>query len=357
MSSPADTAALDLLAVRAKVETEVAGFMRAQTPAVSSISDDLPAMLDIVGDAVSGGKRLRAIFLVVGWHGAGGSDCPELYRAAASMEFLQACALIHDDIMDDSDTRRGLPSTHRRFQDLHRAHGWHGSAERFGLGAAILAGDLCLSWADTCLLQSGLDPTALLRAKGAFDQMRAELMAGQYLDLVEQSRGGGDVARARTVIAYKSARYTIARPLEIGGRLAGGQDPLLRTYEAYGLSLGEAFQLRDDVLGIFGDAQQTGKPVGDDVREGKQTVLVATAMARASEADARVLRDALGQADLDADSVERLQHIIRDCGALAHVEQLIETGRDDAIAHANNVPGVAGVALRDLAVAATSRHA
>ncbi|NDB17875.1 MAG: polyprenyl synthetase family protein, partial [Actinobacteria bacterium] len=260
-------------------------------------------------------------------------------------------------IMDDSDTRRGLPSTHRRFEQLHRAHRWQGAPERFGVGAAILAGDLCLSWADTALLQSGCDPVALMRAKPAFDQMRAELMAGQYLDLVEQSRGGGSVERARTVVSYKSARYTIARPLEVGGRLAGADDELLRTYRDYGLCLGEAFQLRDDVLGVFGEADQTGKPVGDDLREGKQTLLIAATMERASDADAELLRDSLGDAGLDTNRVAHLQEIIRDCGALEHIEQLINDGRDAAIAHASGVPGSAGSSLRALAVAATSRHA
>lgn len=357
MSSTADTAALDLSALRARVDQEINEFLHEQRPTLSAISADLPAMLDVVCDAVAGGKRLRAAFLIVGWYGAGGRECAAVYRAATSMEFLQTCALIHDDIMDGSDTRRGLPSAHRRFAELHKDNLWQGGTDSFGIGAAILAGDLCLTWADVALLTSGCDPLALVRAKPAFDHMRAELMAGQYLDLVEQARGGGDIERARTVVSYKSARYTIARPLEIGGLLAGADEQLLATYRGYGLHLGEAFQLRDDILGVFGDSTHTGKPVGDDLREGKQTLLIAATVERAPASDADVVRASLGRSDLDDAGVARLQEIIRNCGALAHVEQLIAHGRDAALAHTATIPEPARSALRELAVAATSRRA
>src|SRR6185312_11761535 len=167
----------------------------------------------------------------------------------------------------------------------HGSAGWRGDRDSFGTGAAILLGDLCLAWTDEMFFGSGLEPARLDRARPLFDEMRTELMGGQYLDLLEQARGGGSVVRARRVIQFKSARYSVLRPLQLGAALAGAERPLLAGYEAYGLALGEAFQLRDDVLGVFGDPAQTGKPAGDDLREGKRTVLVGLTIDNAGEAD------------------------------------------------------------------------
>ena len=275
-------------------------FLGKQQPVLDEVSDDLEPLLDALTSLLAGGKRLRPAFCYWGWRGAGGGDTEEAVRAATSLELLQACALVHDDVMDGSDTRRGQPSAHRRFAALHRGSSWLGSPEAFGTGAAILLGDLCLAWSDELLFDSGLPSEALLRAKPVYDVMRTELMAGQYLDLLEQARGGGSVERALRVVRYKAAKYTIERPLHLGGTLAGAGPELLDVYTAYGLPLGEAFQLRDDVLGVFGDPAETGKPAGDDLREGKRTVLIATAVERATPAQAAQLRRHLGDPGLTA---------------------------------------------------------
>ena len=278
-------------------------------------------------------------------------------RAAAALEFLQACALIHDDVMDGSDTRRGMPSAHHRFAMLHRGSEWLGSPEAFGVGAAILLGDLCLSWADEMLLTSGVPSERLAAAKGVYDEMRTELMAGQYLDLLEQARGGGSVERAMRVVRFKSAKYTIERPLHMGAALAGAGPEILAAYSGYGLPLGEAFQLRDDVLGVFGDPGETGKPAGDDLREGKRTVLIATAMARATPAQAAQIRRHLGDPGLDANGVALLREVIADTGALDHAEQLITSLTDQALAALDSVSlqTPAPEVLAGLAYAATRR--
>ena len=184
-------------------------------------------------------------------------DDERVVTAVAALELFQACAIIHDDVMDHSETRRGQPTAHRRFGRLHGAAGWRGDGDSFGTGAAILLGDLCLAWTDEMFFGSGLEAARLDRARPLFDEMRTELMGGQYLDLLEQAIGGGSVVRARRVIQYKSARYSVMRPLQLGAALAGAERPLLAGYEAYGLPLGEAFQLRDDVLGVFGDPVET----------------------------------------------------------------------------------------------------
>ncbi len=263
--------------------------------------------------------------------------------------------------MDDSDTRRGMPAIHRRFADLHRGSSWLGTPERFGEAAAILLGDLCLSWSDELLTGSGLDDGALARGRVIFDRMRTELMGGQYLDMLEQARAGQDdgaAQRARQVIRYKSAKYTIEHPLLLGGSLAGAGPELMAAYSAYGLPLGEAFQLRDDVLGVFGDPEQTGKPAGDDLREGKRTMLVAFAMEQGSPAQQASLRRHLGDPRLDAGSVAELREVIIDTAALAHVEHLI----DDLVAEARSALARADIAeptrgvLESLIGAATARR-
>ena len=329
---------------------------------LTQISEDLVPLSEALNEFLSGGKRLRPAFCYWGWRGAGGdANDPVLdeaaIRAAASLEFLQACALIHDDVMDCSDTRRGRPAVHHRFASLHRGSEWLGSPETFGVGAAILIGDLCLSWADQVLLTSGMPADALRRAKVVYDEMRTELMAGQYLDLLEQARGGGSIDRALRVVQYKSAKYTIERPLHIGAALAGASPQLTDAYTAYGLPLGEAFQMRDDVLGVFGDPKETGKPAGDDLREGKRTVLIATALDRSTETQAIVLRTHLGDPALDAAGLEALRSVICDTGALAFVEQQIQTRLDDALTAAASplIESVAQRFLTDLAHAATSR--
>ncbi len=356
---PADPhpAPLDAEELRSRVHKAVGDFISHQRCIFDAISDDLDPLVEAVTDLCSGGKRLRPAFAWWGWRGAGGADDERALRAVASLEFLQACALIHDDVMDGSDTRRGLPSAHRRFAAVHRQSSWLGSPEIFGTGAAILLGDLCLSWADEMLMTSGLDRDDLARAKAVYDEMRTELMAGQYLDLLEQARGGGDTDRAMLVVRYKSAKYTIERPLHLGGALAGADPTILAAYTGYGLPLGEAFQLRDDVLGVFGDPTETGKPAGDDLREGKQTVLIATAMTRATPSQATQLRRHLGDPSLDVEGVSVLREIITETGALGQVEGLIDTLTDQAVASLDTVRLASPTpeVLSGLAYAATRR--
>jgi geranylgeranyl diphosphate synthase type I len=259
--------------------------------------------------------------------------------------------------MDDSDMRRGRPAAHRRFATLHRGAMWAGDSQRFGDGAAILLGDLCLSWADEMIYRSGFDADALVRAKVVYDRMRTELMAGQYLDLLEQARGGGSVERALLVVRYKSAKYTIERPLHLGAALAGADEGFMDALSGYGLPLGEAFQLRDDVLGVFGDPVETGKPAGDDLREGKRTILVATAMQRASAEQAAHLREGLGDPHLGPEAIDDMRAIIVATGALDEVEFLIGQRTDEAVAALGGADLAADArsALEQLAIAATAR--
>ena len=348
---------LDREHLRQRVQKALNGFVAGQLPALDVISTELGPLTDALTELIAGGKRLRPAFCYWGYRGAGGSDNDEVVTAAAALELFQACALIHDDVMDGSDTRRGLPAVHRRFASLHRSQAWVGDPEGFGMGAAVLLGDLCLAWSDEMLSTCGLTAERLLAGHRVYDAMRTELMGGQYLDLLEQARGGGSVERALRVARYKSAKYTIEKPLHLGAVLAGAGQDVLDGYSGYGLPLGEAFQLRDDVLGVFGDPSVTGKPAGDDLREGKRTALVAMALETATPAQSAVFRRHLGDPHLTAQGVSELREVIEQTGALRRVEGLIEELMDDALAAVRAMPvqAQAREVLEELAIAATAR--
>jgi geranylgeranyl diphosphate synthase, type I len=355
---------LDAEDLRTRVQKVLDDVLSQAAAVLEELGPDCAPLVDHVSDLVAGGKRLRPAFCYWGWRGAGGADDEAAVRAAASLELFQAAALIHDDVMDHSDTRRGMPAVHRRFATVHRGNGWTGDAERFGLAGAILTGDLCLAWSDEVLAGCGLPVERVAAGRRVFDRMRTQLMGGQYLDMLEQSVGPGwgdqdPVERARRVIRFKSAKYTVEHPLLLGGTLAGAADDLLAAYSAVGLPLGEAFQLRDDVLGVFGDPGQTGKPAGDDLREGKRTVLVALALAEASPAQRATVRRLLGDPGLDDVGVARLREVIVATGALDRVEAMIERAVADACAALERAPvtPAAREVLVGLVDAATTRTA
>ena len=283
-----------------------------------------------------GGKRLRARFVLLGWRGVGAPLTPEVLGAAAVVELLHACALIHDDVMDGSATRRGAPAVHRVFGEQHRRAGWFGPDEQFGMSAAITAGDLCLVWADQLLRTCGLGPEAVARARPVFDDMRALTMQGQYLDLLTQAEGETSVAAALEVARAKTAACTTTGPARFGAALAGGSAELLAGYGAYGDALGVAFQLRDDLLGAFGDPAATGKPSGDDLRDGKRTVLLAEAVARLARPDADRLASLLSQGTDQA--VAELRALLIACGAKDSVERRIARLGARALRYAEALP-------------------
>ncbi|MDP9794693.1 geranylgeranyl diphosphate synthase type I [Catenuloplanes nepalensis] len=301
-------------ALRERCETALADWLDRQRPDWPD-----PAVFDMMRRFVlHGGKRLRPMFCYWGWRGAGGDDGPEIVSAAAALELFHAFALIHDDIMDGSDLRRGEPSVHRRLADEHHRRGWRGSSGAYGAGAALLVGDLLAAWADELFAVADRDR----RGAALFARMRTEVIAGQYLDL-RAGAGAGTVADALTVVRMKAARYTVTRPLQIGAALAGAGDDLLAAYRAFGDPLGDAFQLRDDILGVFGDPAITGKPALDDLREGKQTVMLALARDHATPAQAAQLDRLVGDPLLDEPAAATLRQILIDTGALTRTERMI----------------------------------
>lgn len=339
-------------------------FVARKREELSELGADVADLLDAAERAVTGGKRLRPAFTYWGWRTTGDKERKHasVVGAAAAIELVHASALVHDDVMDDSDTRRGRPAAHRWFRlqrERRRDGGSRGhETDGFGRNAAILLGDLLLSWSDELLSTSGFKPKAVLRGRRYFDLLRTEVVAGQYLDVLAQTREGTSAAGAMRVVRYKAAKYTVERPLQMGAALGKAPGHLLRGLSDYGLPLGEAFQLRDDVLGVFGESHVTGKPSGDDIREGKRTLLVARAFDRADKQQARVLQRHLGDPDLDASGVAAFQRVLRDTGALAAVETVVEeltSAALSALRHAPVEDEEAREALRVLADKATNR--
>jgi geranylgeranyl diphosphate synthase type I len=342
------------------VQSRLDGFLAERGAVLRSISPDLDVVDDYARRLLAGGKRFRALFCYWGWRavsahsaefdplaeGAIDTELDAVVSIAAGLEAFHAAALVHDDIMDNSDLRRGQPSVHRAFAILHRERGWAGSPDAYGLSAALLLGDLLLGWADE-LVDAGVaiagSVPAGRAARDEFARMRTEVTAGQYLDIFEETAWRAvpeaeHLSRAQRVIVYKSAKYSVEAPLAIGGSLADGSLAQLAALRAFGLPLGIAFQLRDDLLGVFGDPAVTGKPAGDDLREGKRTVLVALVRGKLPASAARLFDELLGDRSLDADQIAMLQTAVRDSGAVDHVERVIAHHLDQARAALADAP-------------------
>lgn len=329
------------------VQQRLDSYCDSKRSELSEISTDLIPIIDYTQDLLAGGKRFRALFALWAWAGYQpvqvdttklSIDSPVI-SVAAALEMFHAAALVHDDLLDQSDMRRGKPAIHKRFESLHQGSQFAGSPERFGLAGSVLVGDMMLSWS------SELFGDALLHSPGEaieascrkeFSKMRFEVMAGQYLDVLEENAApirpkSEAVARANKVMLYKTAKYSLEAPLLIGAALGGAHHSELKSLSDFGIPLGLAFQLRDDILGVFGDPQVTGKPAGDDLREGKRTVLIGLTLEALPASVARIFEELLTSGELDAEQIEFMRNAIIDSGALAKTESLIEEYSNRAI--------------------------
>jgi geranylgeranyl diphosphate synthase type I len=347
------------------IQNRIDDFLAERGPLVAEIAPELDVLLEYSASLLRGGKRFRALFCYWGWNAVGAGrdgfdplaalevppDLGSVIDVATGLELFHAAALVHDDIMDRSDTRRGSPAAHKRFEALHSQSGWSGVGGDFGDSAALLLGDLLLGWSDE-LVDEGLarleSRSSANAARVEFNRMRAEVTSGQYLDILEERSWASaeerdQLARAHRVLVYKSAKYSVEAPLAIGASMGGGTLAQLDTLRSFGLPLGIAYQLRDDVLGVFGDPEVTGKPAGDDLREGKRTVLVAIARAALPATAVHLLDELLGDPQLTDAQIRMLQNTLVDSGAIEKIERMI----------AHNV-GLARTALKDAPLTASA---
>jgi geranylgeranyl diphosphate synthase type I len=363
------------------VQTRIALFLDDRSLILRSISDDLSPLQQFSREYLSGGKRFRALFCYWGWlsvdnpdlessliiDAAASESLESVIAAASALEIFHAAALVHDDIIDKSDTRRGGSSAHRRFEQLHGESGWSGTASEFGTNSAILLGDLLLGWSDE-LLDEGLDLIGDLERRRAtrleYNRMRTEVTAGQYLDILDERAWNVQseddlLTRAERVIVFKSAKYSVESPLVIGASIAGARPDQIAALRAFGLPLGIAYQLRDDLLGVFGDAAVTGKPSGDDLREGKRTVLIALARRALPSGARHLLDELLGDEGLNDQQIQMLQQTIRESGAVDEVEAMISKNVERALVAIERAPLAlqARTQLGELANTVTRREA
>ncbi|WP_433128240.1 polyprenyl synthetase family protein [Micromonospora sp. CA-240977] len=341
------------------VDETLTAFLAVEVDSLAEIDTSMGAFAASAREAVLvGGKRIRPTFAYWGWRGAvGGAEAlSPVLPALAALELLHTFALVHDDVMDASTTRRGRPTAHVALAEQHIEAGHRGDPGRFGEAVAVLIGDLCMVWADQLLSHATVPSARLFEVRRCYDQMRVETVAGQYLDVLgENDPASWSVDRALRVARYKTASYTVQRPLLFGACLAGvpADDPLVSAYTRYGLAVGEAFQLRDDLLGAYGDPAATGKPAGDDLRTGKPTVLLMLARELATPAQLRALERAADE------PVDRLAELVAETGAVARVERMIAERVSDALVALDAAPvdRTARTALTGLATAATNRRA
>jgi geranylgeranyl diphosphate synthase type I len=306
---------------------QLRGYLRDRRAEAAHIGSHYDALIAGLQDFVlGGGKRLRPVFAYWGWRAVSKDDADgHALLLFAALELLHASALVHDDVIDSSATRRGRPTAHVRFAALHRDRGWRGPSDQFGMSAAILLGDLALVWADDIVADIDLPHEARKRVRRVWADIRTEVLGGQYLDIVAEASADESIAAAMAVNTYKTASYTVSRPLQLGAAAAADRPDVQALFHDVGNQLGVAFQLRDDVLGVFGDPAVTGKPSGDDLRSGKRTVLLATAMELADASDAaaaKLLRARVGT-DLSDEQARDLCDVIERVGALAAIEDRI----------------------------------
>ncbi len=331
------------------IQDELDRFMEDRRLEFESISSDLAPIIDYTKDLLRGGKRFRALFCYWAWLGyledqkLAQSDeaLASIVKICAALEMFHAAALVHDDLIDQSDTRRGKPAIHKKFEQLHKESNWAGAPERFGAAGSILVGDLMLSWSSELFGSALLDaPSREIEAacRDEFGRMRVEVMAGQYLDVLEENAAPGRpvseaVARANRVMLYKTAKYSIEAPLLIGAAFAGAESGRRHALSTFAIPLGLAFQLRDDVLGVYGDPSVTGKPAGDDLREGKRTVLVGLTREVLEGKVGEMFDQMLTATDIGPDQIAVMQQTIIGTGALKKTETMItELGNESLFA-------------------------
>ncbi|MDA3626618.1 polyprenyl synthetase family protein [Saccharopolyspora sp. WRP15-2] len=348
---------VDLDEIRAEVDSALAGFFDRTTLAggVEPHSDDMIEVIE--GFVLTGGKRIRPVLCVLGWLAADPRPrCrAPLIGLAAGLEMFHAAILIHDDVVDRSATRRGRPTVHRVMAGL-RPGGSPQDDEWFGNCAAIVLGDLALAWADKLACQQ-LSAEQLGRVLPQIAQMRHEVTVGQFLDLHSAGAGSSDADLAEMIIRYKTAYYTVYRPLSIGAAAGDASREVTRALHHYGMPVGKAFQLRDDLLGLFGDPQVTGKPITDDARAGKHTALITHARTAASPSQAVKLAQLWGKPDITESEVDVVRDILSATGTVRTAEHLIAEHHRAALAALDSphLPTEVADALRTVADRAVER--
>ncbi|MGW2877146.1 polyprenyl synthetase family protein [Streptomyces sp. NPDC001233] len=340
--------------LKRRVDEQLLRLVEQESTELLKVSIELAPLCEQLRGSLEQGKRLRAAFLYWGWRAAGQPDCDGIVRAAAAMELVHAAACTHDDIIDDSRVRHGMPTAHVAFAD-RAVDSEQGRARPVAL--AMMLGDLLMGYAGQVFATCGLPGAFIARTVPLWSALLRETVAGQFLEVLRTGDAVPQVAESLEVARYKTAKYTVERPLHLGATLGGGSERLLTAFTAFGLPLGEAFQLRDDMLGAFGDPALTGKPNLDDLRDGKPTALMALTVSLVSEDDRQTLTKTVGRPEFDEGDAAHVRMLMESSGARRKVEDMI-TERV-ALAHraleSVPLPRATYTALRDLATSSANR--
>jgi geranylgeranyl diphosphate synthase type I len=331
-----------LVSFRDRLEADLMAWVEAKRQATGAELAEADELTGVLSEfLLRDGKRLRPALVYYGYRACGGDSEPVVMPVAMAVELLHTYLLVHDDIMDHAETRRGEPAVHVLFGDLHRDRGWQGDSSHFGTSVGILLGDLAESYAVELYSSSEMSEAVRAEVRKCFSTMCQEVIVGQYLEMTAGYRNDLTEEELLRILQMKSGRYSVERPVQLGALLAGAPKETLDALTRYGARLGEAFQLQDDLLGMFGDVQTVGKPVGEDLVEGKYTVLIHTALEKLAPTDRATVERALGNADVGEEEVREVQRLIESVGARQRVVEMIET-RMQAAAEALAVAGVTG---------------
>jgi geranylgeranyl diphosphate synthase, type I len=344
-----------LRALRRSVDAAIAAFLAAQRERIRDLAPASTALVDMIEAVLAGGgKRLRPMLCYLAYRAGGGPQGPEIVTAAGSLELLHTFAILHDDVMDQAVLRRGLPALHRRLADERRVAGHPNDADTYGVSVAVLAGDLALVLSDAMMAGSGFDKEAAARALVPLEEMRVQAVAGQYLDILQAGGPSTGPEEAARIARLKTAGYSVVGPVAVGTALADPRPAVAEALARYARAVGEAFFLRDEVLGLFADAEETGKDAESDLRRGKPTTLVADAVARSRSAGRQVIEGLWGNPEATAADLQAVREIVEASGALGAATHAIGALVDDAVeslgaaALLDEAPGrlLAGLAAR-----------
>ena len=342
-------------ALRQSVDAAISTFLAAQRERMRELAPASAALVDMIELILGGGgKRLRPMLCYLAYRAAGGPEGPEILTAAGSLELLHTFAILHDDVMDQALLRRGLPALHRRLADERRAAGHPNDADTYGVSVAVLAGDLALVLSDAMMAGSGFDKATVARALVPLEEMRVQAVAGQYLDILQAGDPSTGPEEAARIARLKTAGYSVVGPVAVGTTLADPPPAVTEALARYARAVGEAFFLRDEVLGLFADAEETGKDAESDLRRGKPTTLVADAVARSPAAGRQVIERLWGNPEATIADLGAVREIVEASGALgaatraigALVDEAVETLRTAGLLEARPGQLLAGLAER-----------
>jgi len=316
--------ALDYLSwFKKQFDKQLLAYLSEKRQEAKEINPETVVLVDeIIRFTENGGKRVRPAFMYSGYVAAGGKAHEAILFASMSVELLHTFALIHDDIIDNSDLRRGELTTHKAFEEYHKTRKLKGSKKEFGLSSAILVGDLAFSFAEEILTTAPFPQERIRRARYFFDQMKIQVIYGQYLDVLGGYKEGLTEDEVLQVLEYKTAKYTVERPLHIGAMMAGSDYQTLETFSRYGIPFGQAFQMQDDIVGSFGTEEEIGKPADSDIKEGKKTLLLAKAYERADKQQKKALDQIVGNKNATKTDIEKVKKIMEKTGAYDYCVKL-----------------------------------